>query len=261
VWGELGGECLAALLTSSDDVAALPWSERLRASLAERPFELDGQSLPVTVSIGVASLGASESQAYEQAQGAMQLACNSGHNCVVSASEWQSECRRREDEPSWLDSANAWDVMIPHPLALYPEDTVEQAMALLAQTQAAHMPVVDGSGKLVGLVSARSIQQVERKTSSPRGSGSIRFVRAIMQSAPTQFEEDTPVRQMQNFFAGDPSPVAVVTRQGRPLGLIYSHSLAAMEERLTRGTFAARRAFSLDSEYLNTPEVCAVDEA
>jgi CBS domain-containing protein len=259
VWGELERNCLVALLTSSDDVAALAWAERLRAALAAEPFELDGVTIPVTASIGVASLISSEAVAEEQARGALRLAQSSGRDCVVSAKEWLNECRRAEDEPAWLDSATAWDIMIPHPLALFPEDTVDQALALLAQTQLAHIPVVDGSGKLLGLVSARSLQHGERRTST-RTSGSLRFVRAIMQTTPKHFDEETPVRELQSFFASEATPIVVVTRNGRPLGLVYSHGLALLEEQLTRSTFAPRNAFSLESDYLTTPETCAVDE-
>jgi DNA-binding response OmpR family regulator/predicted transcriptional regulator len=253
VWGELEGGCLAALLTSSDDVAALAWAERVRVALAAEPFELEGITIPVTASIGVAALIASETTAEEQARGALRLAQSSGRDCVVSAKEWQNECRRREDEPAWLESATAWDIMVSHPLALFPEDTVDQALALLAQTQLAHIPVVDGSGKLLGLVSAGNLQNVERK-SSAKASGSLRFVRAIMQTVPTHFDEETPARELQSYFASQECPVVVVTRQGRPLGLVYSHALASLEEHLTRSTFAARKPFSLDSEYLTTPE-------
>jgi len=197
--------------------------------------------------------------AEEQARGALQLAQHSGGDCVVSAQEWLKECRRASDEPSWLDSANAWDIMIPHPLALYPEDTVEQAQALLTQTQLAHLPVVDGTGVLQGLVSARSLQTSERK-SATRNSGSIRFVRAVMQGTVAQFDEETPVRKLQSHFAAESSSVVVITRQGRPLGLVYRDSLASLEEHLTRRTFAPKGAFSLDSDYLTTPEICGVDE-
>jgi DNA-binding response OmpR family regulator/CBS domain-containing protein len=259
VWGELEGECIVALLTSSDEVAALAWAERLRSTAAEQPFEIDGQTVSITVSMGVAPLKASEITGEEQARGAMQLAQNSGGDCVLSAQEWQKETRRISDEPSWLDSANAWDIMIPHPLALYPEDTVEQAQLLLAQTQLAHLPVVDGSGELQGLVSARSLQSSERKSTS-RNSGSIRFVRTVMQGSVTQFEEETPVRKLQSFFAGNSSSVVVITRKGRPLGLVYRDSLTGLEEHLTRQTFAAKNAFSLDSDYLTTPDVCCVEE-
>jgi DNA-binding response OmpR family regulator/CBS domain-containing protein len=259
VWGELEGECIVALLTSSDEVAALAWAERLRIAAAERPFEVDGQTATITTSMGVAPLKASEVTGEEQARGALQLAQHSGGDCVVSAQEWQKECRRASDEPSWLDSANAWDIMIPHPLALYPEDTVEQAQLLLAQTQLAHLPVVDGKGELQGLVSARSLQGSERKSTS-RNSGSIRFVRTVMQGTVAQFDEETPVRKLQSHFAADPSSVVVITRQGRPLGLVYRDSLAGLEEHLTRRTFATKGVFSLDSDYLTTPETCGVEE-
>lgn len=259
VWGELEGECVTALLTSSDEVAALAWAERLRTAVVEKPFEIDGQSFAVTASMGVAPLKNSEVTGEEQARGALQLAQSSGGDCVVSGQEWQKECRRASDEPSWLDSANAWDVMIPHPVALYPEDTVEQAQLLMAQTQLAHIPVVDGSGKLQGLISARALQPTERK-SSTKTSGSIRFVRAVMQGSPTQFEEETPVRKLQSHFAAESSLVAVITRQGRPLGLVYRDSLSCLEEHLTRQTFAPRDSFSLDSSYLTTPETCGAAE-
>jgi DNA-binding response OmpR family regulator/CBS domain-containing protein len=259
VWGELDDDCLAALLTSSDDVAALAWAERLRAALVESPFELDGVAVHVTASMGVAALNECEATAEESARGALQLAQHSGRNCVVSAQEWQNECRRLNDEPSWLDSANAWDVMIPHPLALYADDTVEQAQLLMAQTQLAHIPIVDSAGKLQGIVSASSLQHDQRKTTA-RTSDSLRFVRAFMQGVPAQFDEETPVRKLQSHFASEPSQVAVITRHGRPLGLIYSDSLTLLEERLTRQTFAPRTPFSLDSAYLTTPEASAVTE-
>ena len=263
VWGQLHGDCLAALLTSSDEIAALAWAERLRTTLASKPFELEGMLVPITASMGVAALGNDERIAEEQARGALRLAQHSGRDCVVSAQEWQNERRRLNDEPGWLDSANAWDIMIPHPLALFAEDTVEQAVLLLAQTQLAHIPVVDASGKLQGLVSAHSLrpgeQKVATKAPSSRKSNSIRFVRAIMQRKPTQFDEETSARKLQSHFASDPNGVAVITRQGCPLGLIYGSTLASLEERLTRRTFAAPGAFSLDSAYLTTPEVYSVD--
>lgn len=263
VWGQLHGDCLAALLTSSDEVAALTWAEGLRAALVVKPFELDGVFVPITASMGVAPLGNDVQIAEEQARGALKLAQCSGRDCVVSAQEWQNECRRLNDEPSWLDSANAWDIMFPHSLALFAEDTVEQAALLMAQTQLAHIPVVDAAGQLLGLISTSSLHLSERKTStkasSSRSSHSVRFVRGIMQGKPTQFSEETPVRKLQLHFASDPNGVAVITRQGRPLGLVYGHTLASLEERLTRRTFAASGPFTLDSAYLTTPETYTVE--
>jgi CBS-domain-containing membrane protein len=119
---------------------------------------------------------------------------------------------------------------------------------------------VDGSGELQGLVSARALPTSERKSTN-RNSGSIRFVRTVMQGSVTQFDEETPVRQLQSFFAGSASnTVVVVTRKGRPLGLVYRDCLTGLEEHLTRQTFATKSTFSLDSDYLTTPEICCVEE-
>jgi CheY-like chemotaxis protein/GGDEF domain-containing protein len=259
VWGELEERTLAALLTSSDEVAALSWAERLRAALANHGFTIEGVPFTATVSIGVAGLDHSERVAEEHALGAMNLARLSGGDCVVSAQQWQNELRRQSDEPAWIDSANAWDIMIPHPVALYPDDTAEQAMLLFAQTQLAHIPVVDATGQLLGLLSARSLDHGSRKT-NPHVSDSIRFVRAAMTAAPVRFDEETPVREIQSAFAADEASVAVVTRHGRPLGLIYRDSLTAVSKRIVRSAFAARAPFSLDSSYLTTPDPCVAEE-
>lgn len=260
VWGELEDHCYAALLTSCDEPTALTWAERLRADVEGRPFELENQNFRITISLGVSALGAGDVVAEERARGALRLARSSGHNCVMSATQWEADRQRLDDQPAWLDTANAWDIMLPAPLALYPDDTVEQAAVLLAQTQLGHLPVVDTTGRLVGLLSARSLQPSERKANMPRGSGSIRYVRAVMHPTPVQFEEETPARKIASFFAADPAPVAVVTRHGRPLGIIYSHALATLQEALTRQTFASGKAFSLESDYLMAPEVYALEE-
>lgn len=53
--GRYGGEEFAILLRNSDLSASLRVAERLRAEIADRPFELEGHgSVPVTTSIGVA---------------------------------------------------------------------------------------------------------------------------------------------------------------------------------------------------------------
>jgi diguanylate cyclase (GGDEF)-like protein/PAS domain S-box-containing protein len=54
--GRLGGEEFAILLLGADLVAAEQSAERLRRKIADTPLTLDGQTIPVTVSIGVAAL-------------------------------------------------------------------------------------------------------------------------------------------------------------------------------------------------------------
>ncbi len=50
-----GGEEFAIILAGADEIAAQAIAERLRASIAGTPLRIDGNSIPVTMSIGVAT--------------------------------------------------------------------------------------------------------------------------------------------------------------------------------------------------------------
>lgn len=54
--GRLGGEEFAVLLDDVDEERARSAAERLRRNVEKRPLRLDGESIPVTVSVGVAVL-------------------------------------------------------------------------------------------------------------------------------------------------------------------------------------------------------------
>jgi diguanylate cyclase (GGDEF)-like protein len=58
--GRVGGEEFAILLPGANGDAALAYAERLRQSVASAPIEVDGKTLTITVSIGIASLNASD---------------------------------------------------------------------------------------------------------------------------------------------------------------------------------------------------------
>lgn len=89
-----GGEEFAALLTQTDQVVALSIAERIRQSIADKPFRLaGGASLTVTISIGVAALGgAARTESLDElarklvarADEALYRAKESGRNRVVS---------------------------------------------------------------------------------------------------------------------------------------------------------------------------------
>ena len=56
--GRLGGEEFAIILPGADSVAASASAERLRKIVATTPFVQNGNTIPLTVSIGVATIGA-----------------------------------------------------------------------------------------------------------------------------------------------------------------------------------------------------------
>lgn len=91
-----GGEEFATLLAQTDERQALAIAERIRRSIADRPFELPEQvSLSVTLSVGLATLPApaasrdldtSMRELVAAADRALYRAKDSGRNRVISAS-------------------------------------------------------------------------------------------------------------------------------------------------------------------------------
>lgn len=88
--GRLGGEEFAAILRVADTDQALAVAERIRAAVADPPFVVDGQAIPISVSIGVAPLppGARDSQAaLKAADKALYAAKSAGRNRVMLAAD------------------------------------------------------------------------------------------------------------------------------------------------------------------------------
>lgn len=84
--GRLGGEEFAALLPGADCNAAVDAAERIRTSLQGKPIRWDDSVLTATVSIGIASLQATDThpdEALARADSALYQAKNRGRNCVV----------------------------------------------------------------------------------------------------------------------------------------------------------------------------------
>ncbi len=56
LFGRYGGEEFLAVLPGTDSPAALAVAERMRLAVGRTPFDVEGQNLPVTISLGVAVL-------------------------------------------------------------------------------------------------------------------------------------------------------------------------------------------------------------
>ena len=61
------------------------------------------------------------------------------------------------------------DWMTHHPETIEPSDTTGHAAALMIHGGFRHLPVVEGGGKAVGIVSIRDLMRVVLDDESPRG--------------------------------------------------------------------------------------------
>ncbi|NUN48226.1 MAG: GGDEF domain-containing protein [Candidatus Brocadiae bacterium] len=88
VLGRYGGEEFVVLLPESGGEAALEVAERLREAISARPIQTRAGAVPVTISAGVATLGARTSTPealLAEADRALYSAKERGRNCVVEA--------------------------------------------------------------------------------------------------------------------------------------------------------------------------------
>lgn len=86
--GRLGGEEFGIVLPGADPAAALSFAERLCRKVADSPLMQDGRTIPVTVSIGIAAIGAGDATADAaliRADKALYRAKESGRNRVIIA--------------------------------------------------------------------------------------------------------------------------------------------------------------------------------
>jgi diguanylate cyclase (GGDEF)-like protein len=84
----VGGEEFAILLPSTEETAAIDIGNRIRDKLKSTPFSLAGKRIPVTVSIGCASMTDDFMEAaklYSSADYALYRAKNSGRDKVVDS--------------------------------------------------------------------------------------------------------------------------------------------------------------------------------
>ncbi len=81
-------EVLAVFLPNTDPMGALDVAERMRERIASHTLRWNGSGVSSTVSIGVASVGATHvtlEALVQDAQGALQVARDAGRNCVRAA--------------------------------------------------------------------------------------------------------------------------------------------------------------------------------
>lgn len=263
-WGE---DQFAVLLPASDEARVLAWCQEVLAALAAAPLTGAGQAWSLSASCGLTEVAAGETLEVVQVrvQRSLQLAKASGRQCVVTSSEVDREAEAwaaLAAEGQLFQTTLARDVMHPCPLWLSAEETVDLAYGLLVQTGLLHAPAVDAEGRLVGLVGRDQLASARlrgRARASGAGNSSVRLVRQVMSTDFPRFDETTPLAELLEFFTEETATLAVIVRDKRPRGLVHSHALAALNERLTADHFAASQPPTGTTADLIVPDLAMAD--
>lgn len=232
-WEQVGqnhDDAFSVVLPGASDVRAANWAELARRAIAELDMQFAGQPLTITASFGVAARRDDrETPALLAARAAraLQVAKWSGRNCVVRDGEFDEELR------SWKDAAApdrlfhgtvARDVMLPFPIVLEAEESVGVALGCLGDEPEASAPVVDGSGRLVGLVFRETLVEHAREGQSSRRIGEV----AVTDVATYDVEAD--FQAIFDYFVHHDHGEVVVLEARRPAGLITREGLADLVE-------------------------------
>src|SRR5262245_3291806 len=210
----LGDDRFAILLPASGSETAVAWAEQVLAALAEESFTVGDQSLKLTASCGLTEVGVGEGLdvVLARAQRSLQLAKSSGRNCVVTSSEVDRDAEQWNEvaaDGKLFTTTQARDVMSPCPVLIHLDETFDQAHAMLQLAGLPSAPVVDGDGRLAGVVTLDQLAAARLrnpKTRSPAANSSVRLVRQVMSTEIAQFEKSTPVPTLMEFLTGDSPP-------------------------------------------------------
>jgi CBS domain-containing protein len=130
---------------------------------------------------------------------------------------------------SWRDGltsrATARDLMTACSATLRPEDSIERAARLMSETRTGSVPVVDGAGRLVGIITDRDItvRLIALGTSIPHAQVSDCMTReAFACSAECSFESCVSAMSWHQLRR-----MPIVDDEHRVIGTISQHDLAA----------------------------------
>ncbi len=216
-----GGEEFCALLPETPEQAAAIWAERVRKAIHTSETRVDDLLLRVSASFGVAELlddCSSVSQLFDAADQSLLVAKQSGRNRVIcykslAANDSISHLDAGDDDP--FAGVVAENVMSTLVASLGTTDSLQQAAEFFLRFRINAAPVVDGRGKLVGVLSEKDIMS---KMTSRNGWNAV--VGEAMNTNVVCYPKDTPARVIHDFLCRVAIRRVIVVQDGFPLGII-----------------------------------------
>lgn len=119
------------------------------------------------------------------------------------------------------------DWMTPDPVTVSPGETIEDARGLLRHYGIRHLPVVDGHGRVLGVISDRDVrvddERLRRLSHLPQVAealGAERLVEDVMSSPPHNTAPDASVDEAARLMMSNRIHALPVVDEGRLVGVI-----------------------------------------
>jgi diguanylate cyclase (GGDEF)-like protein len=222
-----GGEEFCVLLPETGEGDAALWADRVRQKIAAMEIAFGGKELRVTGSFGAAQRyddTQTPEQLIDQADQALLCAKRSGRDRVVrfeSLSGADDRALAELDAQAGLfQGITARHVMSPMVACLQEHETVGQAAEFFLRSRINSTPVVDGDGRLAGMLSEKDLLAAMVSLDCWK-----RPVRDVMKPNVISYDEDTPIRVIYEFLGRVTIRRVVVARDGRPTGTISRGTL------------------------------------
>lgn len=123
-------------------------------------------------------------------------------------------------------STTVAQIMTTELFTVRPDDLVDLAVSLMDWEKIRHIPVEDGHGQLLGLVTYRDL--LERVA---RGEAGEVAVRSIMQQQPLWIGDDAPLLEAMRLMRDNRASGLPVVRDGKLVGIVTDHDLLSAATR------------------------------
>jgi diguanylate cyclase (GGDEF)-like protein/PAS domain S-box-containing protein len=234
-----GGEEFCIVAPETNECGAATLAERLRATLAASPLEIDGHTIRIAGSFGVAERTTAVSNMdglIERADQALRVAKHSGRNLVIQFGIHDGaigQPSRPSDPAAVLAQVTARELAVPTP-AINSDETIQFAVDFLLRQSLTSLPVVDANGKLVGSISERDLLMGDLTTEH----WSLR-VRDVMKTNVVAYDTHTPGDEIFQFLCRVSIQQVVIIDNGRPQGIVNLGAVLNFLQRHVAGEAAS----------------------
>lgn len=222
VVGRTGGEEFCVLLRAANEDTAKKVAECLRLAIAAQHFSVGDARLRVTCSGGVAELRPFHVGVHaliDCADAALLVAKQTGRNKIVTASSLE-EGDVGEGCGGPLRKVLVRDIMVPVLASVGLDTAVARAAQQLMELNLDSLPVVDGSGKVIGFVTEQDVMTAMLATE-----GGEQPIASCNPRSVAIFDEKVAAEEIATFFSRSAVQRVVVIRQGAPVGLVSRRTL------------------------------------